>query len=29
MKGEALSADDRQTTFNDMIEITLNAALKL
>jgi purine-nucleoside phosphorylase len=25
MRGEALSADDRQNTFNDMIEITLKA----
>lgn len=27
LSGEALSADDRQTTFNDMVEITLDAAL--
>ncbi|WP_196160606.1 purine-nucleoside phosphorylase [Reinekea sp. G2M2-21] len=27
LRHEALSADDRQTTFNDMIEITLDAAL--
>ncbi|MEJ2045318.1 MAG: purine-nucleoside phosphorylase [Reinekea sp.] len=27
MRGEALDADARQTTFNDMIEITLDAAL--
>ncbi len=28
LRHEALSADDRQTTFNDMIEITLDAALE-
>jgi purine-nucleoside phosphorylase len=27
LRGEELSADERQTTFNDMVEITLDAAL--
>lgn len=29
LRHEALSADDRQSTFNDMVEITLDAALAL
>ncbi|ATX77981.1 purine-nucleoside phosphorylase [Reinekea forsetii] len=29
LRGEAASADERQNTFNDMIEITLNAAITL
>jgi purine-nucleoside phosphorylase len=29
IRGEAASADERQNTFNDMIEITLNAAITL